>query len=349
MLKKSTLAALVAASILPAAASADSVVYGAAKVFYGQDTINKIVDPTAVKPKAKDESAFVMQSTTSRVGLKGTTELTGGLTAVYKFEYGVDPIEGNGIAANRDNIVGLTGAFGTVAMGTSITPLVMAQGGVDIFDDYFRADSADAQGRTGSESALGRNNGDQRVGNVFYYGSPKIADALQFHVALVPGERHGVKNADGIADVASLAAIYGTDQLHLALAHDAVKDFNRTRLAAQFKADMFGVGAMYQFTEDKTVANTKDEVNGYLVSGYVNATDALQLKLQYVGSNDEVKVGNAKAVETDNTQVSAGVDYKFGEYTTGTFYVTQFKQDLDSKENKANAGQFVGVGLMHSF
>lgn len=335
MFKKSTLAALIAASIVPAAAMADSVVYGQAKVFYGQETINTTVPPSTT---AKDESAFRMQSSGSRVGFKGSTELSGGLKAIYKFEYGVNPVEGRGINSNRNNIVGLSGAFGTVAMGTHDTPLKMVQGKVDVFNDYYRADM---------RRALGNNyHGELRPNNVFYYGSPKIADNLQFHVALIPGERHGVKDRDGIADIASVAAIYKADQFYFGIGHDTRKDLNHTRLAAQFKADMFGVGALYQMANDERGAN-KIENQGFVVSGYLNATDAVKVKLQYAGNKQEtISVPNS---ETDRGQISAGVDYKFGKYTTGTFFLTKGKDKQNGQADDSGNYQFVGVGLMHKF
>lgn len=339
MFKKSALAALVAASLVPATGLADNVVYGQARVFYGSET------------KAND-SAIVMASEASRIGFKGNAKLDNGLKAIYKFEYQVDPTSNatlknavgtqsvsiGGIVKNRNNYVGLKGGFGQVIFGTHDTPLKKSQGKVDLFSDYYNADMKKALSTSKTTGSITiTKHGEDRVGNMVYYKTPSIAGGLNFHVGLIPGEQHGNDDLSGPADIISVAATYKADQFHVGVANNSFKDYSLTRVSGQFNADAFGIGALVQMSEDKT-SGAKVEEQGTLVSGYFKATDALKIKLQHVMSE-------VKDSEKPLAQTTAGLDYKMGKYTTGTFYVTDRKQkDVESKDY-----QFTGIGLIHKF
>jgi predicted porin len=324
MFKKSALAVVVAASMIPAAAMADTTVYGQARVF-------------AVNEDNGTDDAFLLESEASRIGIKGNAELDGDLEVIYKFEYEVDPADDSngGIGKNRNNYVGLKGNFGQVIFGTHDTPLKKAQGKVDLFSDYYEADIKKAlTSGLGEKKLIGEN----REKNIAYYKSPKIADAINIHVALMPGETAGDADKDGIADNTSIAVTYKVDNLFLSLANDQrSNDDSVTRIAAQFKSGAFGVGALYQMAEDDSADLDED---GFVLSGYFKASDNVKLKLQHVMSEVD-KSG------PETTQTTAGVDYKLGKKTTLAGYFTT--REVEVAGATSDELDLFGLGLIHKF
>ncbi|PIE37366.1 MAG: hypothetical protein CSA54_01515 [Gammaproteobacteria bacterium] len=325
MMKKSALAVVVAASMLPAAAMAETTLYGQARVFFVNDDNGT-------------NDAWALESEASRLGVKGSAELDGNLEAIYKLEYEVDPADsgaasGNGaveqVFKRRNQYVGLKGNFGQVILGRHDTPLKKAQGKIDLFNDYYEADIKRALTPVVE-------NGENRVNSVIYYKSPAIADAVNIHVALVPGETPG--GDDGIADSTSIAVTYNTDSLFLSLASDDfANDDKLVRLAGQFKGDGFGAGLIYQTAEN--AAGTEE--TGFVLSGYYKATDNTKLKLQHVSSEVDATGG------TETTQTTLGVDYKLGKKTTLAGYYTTREQEA-AGTTLAERDVF-GAGLIHKF
>ena len=100
MKKMVMVAALMAAFIMPQVASADAVWYGSLR--------------GGVQAGGGNDAA--VKDVGSRWGIKGSAEISEGLSAVYNFEQGIDlanASQGEGRLSN----VGLSGSFGTIAVG----------------------------------------------------------------------------------------------------------------------------------------------------------------------------------------------------------------------------------------
>lgn len=54
----------------------------------------------------------------SRLGVRGSVDLGGGLSANYRYEFGVNPDNGSNMGSTRLHNVGLSGGFGSVSFGT---------------------------------------------------------------------------------------------------------------------------------------------------------------------------------------------------------------------------------------
>lgn len=118
--------AVATALIAPAAAMADTTLYGKVHVSAGS------VD------KGGAGSETVLESHGSRLGVKGSTELDNGLSATYGLEYGLDVDGDNGKQLNaRNTFVGLKGGFGEVRVGRHDTPAKLATVGLDVFGDTY--------------------------------------------------------------------------------------------------------------------------------------------------------------------------------------------------------------------
>lgn len=126
-MKKLPLALAVTALLsTPFVAQADTILYGSARVS---------VDYTDLDNSDTDGYWDVVDND-SRLGVQGSEDLGGGLSAVYQYEFGVDVTEGSsgGFKSNRPKFVGLKGNFGTVTVGTQETPYYQIAGITDIFN-----------------------------------------------------------------------------------------------------------------------------------------------------------------------------------------------------------------------
>src|SRR3989304_7230368 len=114
-MKKKLIAIAVAAALAPAAAMADATVYG--RVHASLDSVSGI---------AANKNNLALNSNSSRFGVKGSTDLDGGLKAMFQLESGVNSAggtvpDGNGGNATvqafskaRDMYIGLSGGLGSV-------------------------------------------------------------------------------------------------------------------------------------------------------------------------------------------------------------------------------------------
>ena len=126
-MKKSILTLAVAGALaIPFAAQADTILYGSARVSvdYNDETLDSV----------DIDGAWDVVNNSSRLGVVGSEDLGGGLSAVYRYEFGVDVTEGGNWESNRPKYVGLKGGFGTLTLGTQDTPYYNVAGITDIFN-----------------------------------------------------------------------------------------------------------------------------------------------------------------------------------------------------------------------
>jgi len=126
-MKKTALALAVAAALGTVAAQAETTLYGSARVS---------VDYVDNEDLQKTGDSWDVFNNSSRLGVKGSEDLGGGLSAIYQYEFGVDISEGtSGFRQNRPKWVGLQSKqWGSVIAGTMWTPYYNAIGVVDIFN-----------------------------------------------------------------------------------------------------------------------------------------------------------------------------------------------------------------------
>ncbi len=141
-MNKSAIAlALTAALAATAAATAraETTLYGSARVsvdwtdvsLTARERANLNPDPNVVNDL---NSNWDLVNNASRLGVKGSEDLGGGLSAIYQFEFGVDMTEGGNFNNNRPKWVGLKGGFGSFMAGTQWTPYYNVIGIADVFN-----------------------------------------------------------------------------------------------------------------------------------------------------------------------------------------------------------------------
>ena len=121
MKKRFLVAAIAATMISPIAAYADATVYGNVHL-----SIDDFDDDDAATTEELE-----MNNRTSSLGVKGKEDLGGGMTALFKVEFGVNPDTTGSTISSRDQWVGLKGAMGTVKLGTMSSNYKQMGGKID--------------------------------------------------------------------------------------------------------------------------------------------------------------------------------------------------------------------------
>jgi predicted porin len=172
-MKKSLIATAVAAGMLATGAvQADPKVYGILHLSidtFADDHYGPGTDPALLVPGSPE-----MNSQTSAVGVKGSEDLGGGLKAIYKAEFKIDPFSGSNSLQRRDVWVGLKGGWGKVAAGTMSTNYKQMGGKID---PLYRT-IAEGRGILNMQSeahAGAGTDGEGRQEQTLQYTTPKMA------------------------------------------------------------------------------------------------------------------------------------------------------------------------------
>ncbi len=273
---------------------------------YGQARLS--IDKSSGSGATETQKKTSMNDRVSRLGVKGSEDLGGGMSAVYGMEWGVDlndNLDGTqgattgGVFGARNAFVGLKGAFGTVLGGKHDTPYKLA-GSADLFGDTV-ADSQDGAG------IIGYGSFDLRATNALAYISP---DWNGFHfAAALTNNGTTTTNGANISDSTSLALVYVNGPLKATFGHEVhgdktlstgAEDANAGEKASKFNVayKIGDIGLGYTYEKQDRQATTDNDATNQLGSvsygmgpitlaaqyGHRNAkTDANDLKRSTVG------------------------------------------------------------------
>jgi len=358
--KKILSAAIIAVMAAPVAAVAEVTLYGQVHMSAGavDDSYDDSTDALLY-----GEDNMQVRSHASRLGVKGSEDLGGGLKANFMLEYGVNPDsndpndDGDDTSgmSRRNQWVGLSGdSWGEVRVGRHDTPLKWAQGSFDQFNDT----DADIENTT---------LGEQRIDNVLAYISPSFS-GFSFIGAMAPGEATNCDENDlcydgvvnniasdktGIADIYSLAGIYSNGPFFASLAYndfDAIQDSgtldNLTRAVATYQFGDLQVGGLYEAGEFD--GNNSDTGVWGLSGKY--SFGAVDLKGQYMDGTYENGLGlPVNPADQEVTQWTLGADYNFSKRTVAYFMYTSAEDDNNSDLAGDRDYDFTGVGMIHKF
>jgi predicted porin len=308
---------LSSALIVPMTAHAEGPIDG--KV-YGK------INAAILSTDNKGISDTYLESHASRLGFKGKTAVDHGMSVIYKLEYEVNPTEKNASKAGatdttifkqRNAIVGLQTAAGTIMMGTHDTPMKLAQGKIDLFNDLTYGDIKNVL------------EGEVRANDIVMYTSPTFK-GLALNAAVTQDEDATTKD-----DGSSVSVTYkGIKNLYLAAAVDSeVSKTDATRLVAQYKFNDLTIGALLNSSETANTPGSKDESTTVVSAAY--KVNNWKVKAQFASGDEK-----SKGLE----QVAFGVDYKLGKKSKVYFYSASLKNDDNSTDKSAN-----GLGIEHKF
>lgn len=270
-----------------------------------------------------------LRNNASRVGVEGALPVKGDLTVSYQVEFGLDlDDEVDGTLTDRNQFVGLQGAFGTIKVGRHDTALKQSQGTFDLFDDH--------EGDIGAVF-----NGEVRLNDYIGYVSPTFASVFTAVLNVFPGEDAQAGN-DGVSDAASASLTYERGAIHVAVAHDMDvegEDLDTTRAVGGYTLGPARVMVLYQRTG--TDAGREDGF-GISIAWDFGASTA---KFQYLAA--QIWRLDAQPDPRDNrlrNLASVGLDHKLGEHTKLFAFYTVGKPGGTSGKH-----QYAGVGLQHNF
>jgi len=367
MNKKLLSVAVAAAIAAPAAALADAVLYGKAHVSMDYFKIGDGFKGWTMSKGKRGKG----NSRGSRIGVKGSEELTGGLKGIYQIELGVplanesdyhladgdkdDPLNSgrrSGIKM-RNSYVGLESKWGTLLFGRHDTPFKLSTGKLEMFNDTM----ADYEGTLHFH--------DVRADNTVAYMSPHWK-GFSFAAAAVPGAAStvdGTRNdkSDGMEGY-SVAAIYGNGPWHVSAAYEVLgselggdSDLPTTG-AEDFKKIRVGLGMVdfHGFTLTGLYENWK---NGDTDAKFVKdkEMDLWQVQTGYRFGNNMIKgmYGEAEPDTPGNTSGpkakswAVGLDHKFSKRTK--VYALYTKYDWEDKTSATDDWEGFSLGVIHNF
>ncbi len=376
MQKKLIALAVASALTVPALALADTgnvTIYGTADVSY--DFVNAGNLGT---------SSQRVSSNTSNIGLKGSEDLGGGLSAVWQVEQLVD-ISGASNATNgfatRNTFIGLSsGSLGTVVLGRHDTPYKIATRGLDVFANGI-ADNRSLMGQSSSSIALSAGNNtatafDGRQPNVIAYISPAMAGLTVAvgHVNLnqTLGLNQSVSPAHN-SGAWSVAGLYGNGPFFGSLAYEKhdLQSFTAQvgaeekawKLGLGYTQEAFNVGLAYEKTSDNlggatctaltalaSVAGDCAGHNAWYLGGKYNFTGSDAVKLAYTKMGN-MTVAKQNAADTSAHQLSVGYDHNMSKRTTVYALYTKLSNGrnggfgLSSNSSAANMSVNLATGV----
>ena len=267
-MKKSILALAVAAALTaPLAAQADTILYGSARVSVDY------VDEGSTDPFDNSNGVWDVTNNSSRLGVLGSEDLGGGLSAIYQYEFGVDVTDGGNLESNRPKYVGLKGGFGQISLGTQETPYYHVAGIVDVFNTDKSLGSTAFLG--GSFNGFKLNPGNDRdladgslfrLENSLYYTTPDFNGFSAEAMLVMNGASNDSQGYSDSVDLWNLSAKYsngpffagisylqldGDDNVSLGELADGTNlsidlDLNQWIVGLGYTGGPFSVGLIYE-------------------------------------------------------------------------------------------------------
>lgn len=267
------------------------------------------INVAVVNSDSGSTDTWKLNSNASRIGLKGSSQISEGLSVFYKTEFEVD-VDGDGDVFKQRNIyAGIKGQYGSLLAGKNDTPTKQAQKQIDLFND--------SVGDIKKTFA-----GENRMSNIIAYTTPKYGN-FSASYAVMPSEAVD----GGLADSKSYSVNYKKAGLYVAVAADSnVKDADILRIVSEYKLDAWKLGFMYQ-------ENDTTNESGYFTSAAYKS-DNITYKAQY-GNNENDTEGS------DKTTLSLGADFKLAKNTKSFVFFTDNKSSSSTKT--------IGLGLEHKF
>ena len=342
-MNKNILAIAVAAAMVAGstAAMAEATVYG--KIHMSIDSLDNGASNTVVTGGA-DDSGIYVASNSSRLGIKGSADLDGGLKAIYKYEMSTD-YSSESLRGNRNAYLGLKGGFGTALAGRHDTPYKTVGRKNDMFGDTI----ADARNLTNDGSQ------DARVTDVLVYANK--FGAVDFALAYVVD--------DGTKDAGATSFSLGFKQgpLKLAAAMQNVnkpavgaKESSAMRITAGYKMNAITINANYETETDTGGVDGNDSTGMGLAASMKSGANTF--KATYATRENDL------GTDDTGTMMAVGVDHKMGKMTSVyAIYATMGNDDganfrlggsghsSGDRPAAATGEDFTGisVGMIHKF
>ena len=274
--------------------------------FYGK--INVSLED--VDSKTSDETEF--KNNASRVGVKGSYDLSSGLKLSFQIEEEIDPTDlradGDKVFKERNTFVAASGDFGKLYAGTHDTVFKQSQLKIDLFNDT-RADI--------KYILRGENRMDSFIG----YTSPDLIDGLNLTV-------NSIRQSSGNGE--SMALRYSKNDMKAAFAIDQnVKGYDGERFSIMVPVGEVDLGLLYQSSKKLFLSKS---FSGHVISMKKKISNKGSIYIQNARSDMRILSGKQNSIgytyninkstkafvhysklngEGETTLISAGAEYKF--------------------------------------
>lgn len=250
------------------------------------------------------DSATNVSSNSSRLGIRGSADLTDNLKGIFQVETTIAYDNGAGSLASRDTFVGLQGSFGRVRLGQIDTPLKSIRSRVDFFGDQI--------GDLRNFTRLGGNAGspyghdfDARFKNGIYYNTPSFGGVIvNFHYS---ADVDTGADLSGGRTAYSSSAVYTQGDLYLAAAYElweSANDSSAIRLGASYKIGDWTLAGLFQQASIESLEPSED-VTTLGVGASYKVSDHWLVKGQVYNQNGKDRE------DSGATLVVVGADYIF--------------------------------------
>lgn len=324
-MKKIVLAAALAALAVPAFAQSSVTLWG---------RINTSVES---QKTGSADRVVKLQNNSSRLGVRGTEDLGGGLKAAFNLEHGFNSDTGSlqtfGSPANtfwsRQANVELSGSFGTVRLGTWFPDSYFST--VDRTSNH-NHDTGTSSDALFSDFVFGR-----RTNKVGYF-SPVI-EGFSFIASVHAGE--GAANDSRAID---LSANYEINGLHIGASY-ARQDV----VGTSPKRTAYGLEADYSFGPFLVTGYyQREEVDGFTSRdiGRVSAMYALGASEFHINVGGTKAGGDGQFKTAGAKQYTLGYNYNLSKRTKVYGFYTAVDQNLPNSAGDFNS---LAVGIRHNF
>ena len=334
-MKKLLLASAVAALSITAAQAAPTI--------YGKVYLTLDVQDGDKNSPAKD-SRSQLNSNASRLGVKGSENLTANTDLVYQLEYRLDA-DANGKRnwESRDTYLGLVHKqYGTLVAGRLTA--------IDSYVDYANVTTG---GVVGDDNVLASFDA-PRANNAFAYFTPERngVQLMGMYVMDETKKDSGLGNDTFLRDAFGVGAKYepSTMPVKAGVSYIQAGDFKAARVSGAYALNpALTVGALYQLSDYKKgnpfIANPKDatkQENAFTVSANYKVA---QTPWTAYGQVDVVdNVGGVK--DSDAQRLAVGGKYAFNKNTTAHMYGAFLKKEV-KKVDQDSYG--IGGGIEYKF
>ena len=354
MQKKIIALVIASAMTVPALAYAEASVYGQARV-----SIDMANDGAVTNAQSNNQ----LNSNFSRLGFKGSEDLSGGLSVLWQME-GTVGMDTGAIGTSttsffdRNTYVGLkSNDMGTVLLGRYDTPYKSSTRKLDVFIDT----AGDNRKPMGVQMMSVH---DTRPGNSIVYNSPDMS-GFSISAGSVFGAETPSANKKG--QLLSLAGMYSMENIYVTLAYQNVKaggagtgdlapggasalglgavddETKAFKLGGSYSMDAWAVNAVYEKPTSKVAVTAAETTSTNLyLSGKYNVSSTDTAKLAYTKRGETTTAGVKGA--NDASQVAIGYDHSMSKATTVYALYTK----ITANGNLADPS-VLSFGINHSF
>jgi predicted porin len=324
MYKSLTIAALAAASALPAFAQSSVTMYG---------RINTTIERQEFDPaNGPSDSTTSMVNNASRLGVKGSEDLGGGLRAGFQLEHGFNSDTGAQTRSTfwgRQSEVNLSGGFGAIRLGLFTSEAYYATADYVSMHNHDTGASSDAL-----YAYLGRDR------DKIAYASPSWG-GLVFHASVALREVPEDKTR-----VVDLALNYDAGPLHLGAGYEQAGDERQQfAIRALYELGAFTFGGYYQRDKNGFCADFSCGRRNNYRGSVMYTLGASELHFNIGAADDYSNVDASRG-----RQFTVGYNYNLSKRTKVYGFYTRF-DDGDTPFYLADGGSFqsLAAGIRHNF